>query len=282
MPVGRVTCPLLWKAALGAFQPCGVSLTTGGIAPASLRYDRLTPEVRFAGPRCLVANPLLGCVPACLSLVAYMAPLPWFLMQPGRARTSGLGVPLQPLARRVGWVAPVRWTLGVWFVAPCPSAALGACACAVSWATLRLFTSACTRCVPCAVSVVTRRLVTGARCVRYVCVVGGFVGDAALLPFFCPCFFLFGASVLLYVLCIVFIFFLCFLTFSYPPLLFFFLEKEYKRKGGACTLQAQALASGASVQQCCVLRCGVRRRWFVGGRAPGVRLASFLMYIGVG
>ena len=31
-----------WAAALGAAQPCGVSLTTRGIAPASLRYDRLT------------------------------------------------------------------------------------------------------------------------------------------------------------------------------------------------------------------------------------------------
>ena len=40
--MGRATCPLLWAAALGAAQPCGVSLTTRGIAPASLRFSRLT------------------------------------------------------------------------------------------------------------------------------------------------------------------------------------------------------------------------------------------------
>ena len=38
--MGRATCCLLCAAALGAAQPCGVSLTTRGIAPASLRYDR--------------------------------------------------------------------------------------------------------------------------------------------------------------------------------------------------------------------------------------------------
>ena len=34
--------PLFWAVALSAAQPCGVSLTTRGIAPASLRYDQLT------------------------------------------------------------------------------------------------------------------------------------------------------------------------------------------------------------------------------------------------
>ena len=47
-------------------------------------------------------------------------------MQPGWARTSGLGVPLLPLARWVGWVAPVRPTNGV-LVLSCPSAALRVC-----------------------------------------------------------------------------------------------------------------------------------------------------------
>ena len=47
-------------------------------------------------------------------------------MQPGRARTSGLGVPPLLLARWVGLVAPVRPTHGVWFVVYCPSAALRA------------------------------------------------------------------------------------------------------------------------------------------------------------
>ena len=86
-------------------------------------------------------------------------------MQPGRARTSGLGVPLLPLARWAGWVAPVRPTHGV-LVLSCPSAALRVCsvlgclapvhrcaravcciASAVSWATWLLFTGVLARCV---------------------------------------------------------------------------------------------------------------------------------------
>ena len=86
-------------------------------------------------------------------------------MQPDRARTSGLGVPLLPLARWVGWVAPVRPTHGV-LVLSCPSAALRVCsvlgrlapvhlcaravcsvASAVSWATWLLFTGVLARCV---------------------------------------------------------------------------------------------------------------------------------------
>ena len=74
MSMGRATCPLLWAAALGAAQPCGVSLTTRGIAPACLRYDRLTLVVCVAGPLCLPGDPLLDCVPARLSPVASMAP----------------------------------------------------------------------------------------------------------------------------------------------------------------------------------------------------------------
>ena len=61
-------------------------------------------------------------------------------MQLGRARTSGLGVPLLLLARWVGWVAPVSPTHGVWLVVARPSVALGAHVCAVSWATWLLFT----------------------------------------------------------------------------------------------------------------------------------------------
>ena len=86
-------------------------------------------------------------------------------MQPGRARTSGLGVPLLPLARWVGWVAPVRPTHGL-LVLSFPSAALRVCsvlgrlapvhrcaravccvASAVSWATWLLFTGVLARCV---------------------------------------------------------------------------------------------------------------------------------------
>ena len=86
-------------------------------------------------------------------------------MQPGRARTSRLGVPLLPLARWVGWVAPVCPTHGV-LVLSCPPAALRVCgvlglpapvhrcacsvccvACAASWASRLLFTGVPGRCV---------------------------------------------------------------------------------------------------------------------------------------
>ena len=86
-------------------------------------------------------------------------------MQPGRARTRSLGVPLLPLARWVGWVAPVCPTHGV-LVFSCPPAALRVCgvlghlapvhrcarsvccvACAVSWASWLLFTGVPARCV---------------------------------------------------------------------------------------------------------------------------------------
>ena len=67
-------------------------------------------------------------------------------MQPGRAQTSGLGVPPLLLARWVGWVAPVRPTHGV-LVLSCPSAALRVHVCAVSWATWVLFTGVPAWCV---------------------------------------------------------------------------------------------------------------------------------------
>ena len=67
-------------------------------------------------------------------------------MQPGRARTSGLGVPPLLLARWVGWVAPVCLTHGV-LALSCPSAALRVHVCALSWATRLLFTGVPARCV---------------------------------------------------------------------------------------------------------------------------------------
>ena len=78
-------------------------------------------------------------------------------MQPGRARTSGLGVPLLPLARWVGWVAPVRPTHGV-LVLSCPSAALRVCS-------------------------VLGRLAPVHRCARAVCCVASTVSWASWLPF---------------------------------------------------------------------------------------------------
>ena len=70
--VGRVTCPLLWAIALGAAQPYGVSLTTGGIAPASLRYDCLTLWLELRDPAAWQATPSWAvCRHACHQL------LPW-------------------------------------------------------------------------------------------------------------------------------------------------------------------------------------------------------------
>ena len=68
-------------------------------------------------------------------------------MQPGRAPTSGLGVPPLLLPRWVGWVAPVRPTHGMWFVVARPSVALGVHVCAASWSTSLLFTGVPARCV---------------------------------------------------------------------------------------------------------------------------------------
>ena len=92
-------------------------------------------------------------------------------MPPGRRRTSGLGVPLLLLAPQVGWVAPVRPTLGLWFVAPYPCAAPGVFAFAVSGASWRLFTGARALCVLFAVSVATWHLFTGARALYVLCAV---------------------------------------------------------------------------------------------------------------
>ena len=105
-------------------------------------------------------------------------------MRPGKARTSGLGAPLLLLARRVGLVTPVRPPLRLWFFVPCPSAAPGAYARAVSGTSWRLFTSVPVPCVLCTVSVATWRLFTG---VHVVC--GMRVVFAASSP---PLFWVFG------------------------------------------------------------------------------------------
>ena len=67
-------------------------------------------------------------------------------MQPGRARTSGLGVPPLLLARWVGRVAPVC-PPHVVLVLSCPSAALRVHVCALPWATWLLFTGVSARSV---------------------------------------------------------------------------------------------------------------------------------------
>ena len=78
-------------------------------------------------------------------------------MQPGRAWTSGLGVPLLPLGRWVGWVAPVSPTHGV-LVLSCPSAARRECG-------------------------VLGHLAPVHRCARLVCCVASALSWATWLPF---------------------------------------------------------------------------------------------------
>ena len=54
------------------------------------------------------------CRHACHQLLPWLwLTFSWSQMQPGRAPTSGFGVPFLPLAWWVGWPAPVRPTLGV-------------------------------------------------------------------------------------------------------------------------------------------------------------------------
>ena len=167
-------------------------------------------------------------------------------MQPGRARTSGLGVPLLPLARWVGWVAPVRPTHGV-LVLSCPSAALRVCsvlgrlapvhrcaravccvASAVSWATWLLFTGVLSRCV-----------VLRVRC-------PGLCAVRVCHGWLCPS--------------------------SSPPNFSFFFLIEKKRKTGARVHCRHR--HGQLVRRCNgVVSSGVCRRCCGGGRAPGMRLA---------
>ena len=99
-------------------------------------------------------------------------------MQPGRARTSGLGVPLLPLVRWVGWVAPVRPTHGV-LVLSCLSAALRVCSVLGCLAPVHL----CPRGLLCCVCGVLGHLAPVHRCARSVCCGACAVSLATWLPF---------------------------------------------------------------------------------------------------
>ena len=107
------------------------------------------------------------------------------------------------LARRVGWVAPVRPTLGQWFVAPCPSAALGVYTCAASGAPWRSFTGLRVPCILCAVSVASWHLLTGVRVVCGTHVV--LVASLGSPPPFCG--WLFDAFLFLFLLLLFDVFF---------------------------------------------------------------------------
>ena len=174
-------------------------------------------------------------------------------MQPGRAWTSGLGVPLLPLARWVGWVAPVRPTHGV-LVLSCPSAALRVCSVLGRWAPVHR----CARAVCCCASAVSWAswlLFTGvlARCVVLHVRCPGPLGSCSPVCVLCavrvchgwlcpssspPNFRFFYLFSFFYAFFFLFLFFLGKKNRKY--------KKEKNR--GARTLQAQAWAAGAAVQ----------------------------------
>ena len=271
MPVGRVTCPLLWTAALAAAQPCGLSLNTGGTAPASLRYDCLTPVAQVAGPRCLAGDPLLGCAAARWSLVVAMAL--GHIWHGPRCSPAGLGqVALE--SRSCPWPGGLAasprcvqpWGCGLLRRVPPPRSVrvrvrcpgpLGACS------PVRPL------CVPCVVSVATWHLLpVRALCAACVCCWWLRRGHPPSSLCFCPCFFH------SFVWCPrSFVFALLLFSDAFwrllIPLFCFFFGRKWKR--GACPLQAQAWATGAAVQQCCLPCLDVRRWCFVGGCPLGVR-----------
>ena len=204
-------------------------------------------------------------------------------MQPGRARTSGLGVPLLPLARWVGWVAPVRPTHGV-LVLSCPSAALRVCsvlgrwapdhrcahavccgASAVSWAGWLLFTGVLARCV-----------VLHVRCpgplgscspVCVLCAVRvcpGWLCPSSSPPNFCFCFYFF--------FCFFCFFFLCFLGKK--------KKKQKREKQGRAYTAGTGMGSwcGGAIALC-PLACVVGAVAAVAPQGCGSRV---LMYTGLG
>ena len=194
-------------------------------------------------------------------------------MQPGRARTSGFGVPLLPLARWVGWVAPVSPTHGV-LVLSCPSAALRVCSVLGRWAPVHR----CARAVCCGASAVSWAswlLFTGvpARCVVSHVRCPGPLGSCLPVCVLCAVRVCHG--------------WMCpsssppnvrffFLFFFFFPVFFFFLKKE-KEKTKKRKTEARVHCRhrhGQLVRRCySVVSSGVCRRCCGGGRAPGVRLA---------
>ena len=185
-------------------------------------------------------------------------------MQPGRARTSGLEVPLLPLARWFGWVAPVRPTHGV-LVLSCPSAALRVCS-------------------------VLGRLAPVHRCARAVCCVASVVSWATWLLFngvLARCVVLrlrrpgqLGSRSPVCALCAVRVCHGWLCPSSSPPnFLFFFLMEEKERQGREYTAGTGtgSLCGGAIVL--CPLACVVGA---VAAVAPQRCVSRVLMYTGLG
>ena len=197
-------------------------------------------------------------------------------MQPGQARTSRLGVPLLPLARWVGWVAPVRPTHGV-LVLSCPSAALRVCSVLGRWAPVHR----CARAVCCGASAVSWAswlLFTGvlARCVVLHVRCPGPLGSCSSVCVLCAvrvchgwlCPSSFPPNFRFFFTCFFFYLFFCFFFFFWKKE----KEKTKKRKTGARVHCRHR--HGQLVRLCySVVSSGVCRRCCGGGRAPGVRLA---------
>ena len=170
--VGRFKCQLLRAAALGAAHSCGVTLTIGAIALACLRYDRLTPVARVAGPRCFAGDTSWAvCGHACHRL------MPWhrmtFAMVPGSA---------QPRSHQWPWsTAPATSPPGrlgrpsssdPWGVVFCALPLCHPrCVCACGVRRLLALVHRCARpvCAACAVCGRLTLVHRWARCVRHAC-----------------------------------------------------------------------------------------------------------------
>ena len=122
--------PSFGRQLWGAAQQCGVSLTTGDIAAASLRYDRLTPMAQFAGPRCLASDPSwtvyrLAChrlLPWLRVMFAMVPDAAWLGSDQRPWVTAPAAGPVDRLGRRS---APDPWVV----VCCCPSLGRPGCAC---------------------------------------------------------------------------------------------------------------------------------------------------------
>ena len=141
--------PPIWAEALGAAQPCRVSLTTGGIAPASLQYDRLTPWLKLRGLSTWRATPSstvyrLAChrFPPWLQVFARVLAQCVVL----RVRCPGqLGA--CSLMCSLGALCCVCGVLGHSAHIHCSARSVRCLACAVSWATWLLSTGVPAPCI---------------------------------------------------------------------------------------------------------------------------------------
>ena len=208
MPVGWVTCPLLWAATVGAAVLCGVSLTTGVLLPRVYGTIASPLWLEMRGPAAWQTTPSWAvCRHACHRL------LPWL-----RVTFAMVSDAARPGLDRWPWSTSPATSPAGRLGRPSASDPRAVVCCALSPCRPRCV---CVFGVPGHLALVHRC----ARCVRYACVVCSFSGDPRLLFAFLPVFFfllLFCALVLLYLLCI----FFCALSLcTYLPLLFF-LERE--------------------------------------------------------